>query len=225
MSYHVLFNMSTGLSSPITVPKGTLDKILAHVQDIEQTLGYETVQYKNDTKGWKTTDPKAGVSDETFCQVVEQHNAFIRQLYRDFGGFSEKPAIDGELITPKQSTAFWHGLITIEVPLERWTEEYFRARMDDLYETMRGRGEFVTFDSKPLTIRQAADVIGLFSAFIDKWDLRLDVPIPCDSLASSSDGGYIWCERCGAVTEDHAEKCTKRKCPIKEEWRQEEEVM
>jgi len=74
----------------------------------------------------------------------------------------------------------------------------------------------VTFDEKPLTERQAAQVINLFSVFLDAHDCRLDVPKGYDYLASSYNGGYIWCEKCGAVTGDHMANCRKRGCPKKE---------
>lgn len=226
MSYHVFFSMSTGLSKPITVPKGTLDRILERVHLTEEALGFETEQFKNNPKYWRNTrETKPGVSDETFCEVAEQHNRFVRELYIEFEKCSEKLTPDGEVITPEQSVEFWYGLTTINVPAHRWTGDYYRARMEALYFAMRGAGdnqrlltEGVVFDSKALTVRQAADVIGLFSEFLDPDDLRLDVPLGMDSLESLSDGGYYWCEKCGAVTEQHAASCRKRKCPIKAEW-------
>jgi len=218
MAYRVYFNMSTGLSKPITVPKGTLAKILERVHYTENELGYEVEESPGGSRYWRNTKPKEGVSDEVFCQVVSKHNSFVIALHEELERYSETPAVDGETITPEESQAFWYGLVTIAVPIERWTEDYYREQMEELYETMRGRGEVVTFDSKPLTPRQAADVMNIFSQYLDKWDMRLDVPKGHDYLASSSDGGYYWCERCGAVTEEDAANCQKRKCPIKAEW-------
>lgn len=218
MSYRVYFDLSTGLSKEVTVPKGTLTKILDRIRYTEETLGFQVEESSGGHKYWRDKKPKEGISDETFCQVVSKHNSFVIALYEELEKYFETPSPDGEVITLEESQKFWYGLVRIDVPAERWTKEYYREQMDELYETMRGRGEAVTFDSKPLTERQAADVINIFGSCLDKWDLRLDVPKGHDYLASSSDGGYYWCEKCGAVTEEDASACTKRKCPIKEEW-------
>lgn len=217
MSYRVFFSLSLGLKEPITVPKGTLKEIAERVKLTEQTLGFEVEQYLNNPKHWKNTEPKEGVSDKTLCDVAEEHNRFVRWLYYRFEEYSEKPAADGEVITPEDVVPFWHGLSIIDVPAYRWTGDYYRARMDAIYEAMRGReNEGIIFDSKPLRPKQAADVINLFAQWLDHDDLRLDVPKGCDQLASSADGGYEWCEKCGAVTWEHAEACRKRGCPLKE---------
>lgn len=218
MSFRVYFDMSTELSKPITVQKGTLAKIEEDIHRTEEGLGLEIGQYKDNPPHWKSTEPKEGVSDETYCQIVESHNRFISWLYKHLEACSEKPFFDGEVITPKQSSKFWHGLQTIKVPVKRWSRDYYVARMEEMYEALRGRGEDYSLNSKALTERQAADVICLFGQWLDTHDCRPDVPKGHDYLATSDDGGYYWCEKCGAVTEQDAENCTKRKCPIKEEW-------
>lgn len=224
MSYRVFFAMSSGLKEPITVPKGTLKEILDRVALTEKTLGLEVEQYQDNPKHWKDTKPKDGVSDETFCEVAEEHNRFVRWLYQRFEEYSKTPAADGETITIEDAASFWYGLSIIDVPAHRWTGDYYRERMEAIYEAMRGReGEGNVFDSKPLKPRQAADVINLFSQFLDHDDLRLDVPKDCDHLASLDDGGYEWCEKCGAVTYEHAELCRKRGCPLKELFTEEKE--
>ena len=219
MSFRVYFSMSTGLSKPITVQQGTLAKIEARVHLTEEGLGLEVVQYKDNPKYWKSTKkPKDGISDEVYCQIAESHNRFIRWLYHHFEQHKEKPFPEGETITPEQSSEFWHGLQEIDVPVERWSRDYYVARMEEMYESLRGRGEGFTLNSKPLTERQTADVICLFGQWLDTHDCRPDVPKGHDYLSTSDDGGYYWCEKCGAVTEQDAANCTKRKCPIKEEW-------
>jgi hypothetical protein len=123
-----------------------------------------------------------------------------------------------EKLTPEDAAEFWHGLETLEVPRTQWTREYYTARMESLYEVMRGReSDGVSFDEKPLSPRQAAQVINIFSPFLDDHDCRLDVPKDRDYLASSYDGGYDWCEKCGAVTPEDGDRCCKRKCPIRAE--------
>ncbi|MFH0995783.1 MAG: hypothetical protein V1844_09845 [Pseudomonadota bacterium] len=216
MSYKMFFEFSSGLTGPIQAPKGELQRILDHVKSVEESLGYETEQYKDNPKRWKSTKPSDGVTNKVFCEVAEDHNRFVMRLFDAASDWHEKPPADCETITPEDATKFWHGLRLIHVPPERWTGDYYRARMESLYDVMRGReSDGVTFNEKPLTPRQAAQVINLFSPFLDESDLRLDVPKGHDYLASSCDGGYVWCEKCGAVTSEHAEMCQKRKCPVR----------
>jgi hypothetical protein len=90
--------------------------------------------------------------------------------------------------------------------------------MEHLYEVMRGReSNGVTFDVKPLTEKQAAQVINLFSEFLDPDDLRLNVPDGRDYLASSADGGYEWCDKCFKPIAEDDTSCRRRKCPLREE--------
>lgn len=231
MSYRVYFEMSTGLSKPVTVPKGTLQKILERIQFTEESLGLvieENPESANGKKYYKRsrqdlTLPELGpgILDETLCSVAEKHNSFVTALYEELEKYSGSPATDGEIITPEQSAEFWYGLARIDVPHARWTEDYYRARMDEIFESLRGRGDVIIFDSRALTPGQAADVINIFGNFLDRWDMRLDVPKGHDYLASSNDGGYYWCEKCGAVTEEDAANCRKRKCPVLAEWGEE----
>jgi len=222
MSFRVFFALSTGLSKPITATPGTKKEILERVALTEKELGLETEQYGSNPKHWKSIgagpiQPREGVSDETFCAVAEEHNHYVRWLYERFSHWSESPVENGEVITPEESTIFWHGLKEIVVPPSRWTAEYYQARMEANYEALRGReSEGILFEEKPLTPRQAAAVISLFASYLDTHDLRLDVPKDCDRLASLTDGGCEWCEKCGAVTYEHVENCRKKKCPARD---------
>jgi hypothetical protein len=222
MAYQVFFSMSSGLSKSIKVPKGTLKNILDHVHWVESRLGYETDQYRNNPKQWKTTKPKEGVSDKVYCETAEEHNSYVRWLYEKFSAWSEDPPKECETITPKDAKKFWHGLQLIAVPLGRWTEEYYKARMDAIYESLRGRpSEGMNFDSKALTIEQANAVVCLFDQYLDAHDIRLEVPKGYDALYSSDD--YAWCEKCGAIHWDDVEqemkRCRKRGgCPLKRDY-------
>lgn len=226
MSYHVYFAFSTEIKKAIRVPKGTLEQCLKHVKTVEDTLGLETTQYKDNPPYWKSTTPKEGVTDELFCQTASNHNRFIRYLYKNLEEWSKTilTGKDSERLTPKDAARFWHGLQMIDVPVERWTRDYYRERMEHLYEVMRGNNsEGVTFNAtKSLTTKQAAAVILLFSEYLDKHDLRLDVPNGHDLLKASYDGGYTWCEKCGPVDEDDVEAqishCRRKKCPIKAKY-------
>lgn len=222
MSYKVFFSFSTGLSKPFRVRKGTYQRILDHVREVEQTLGYETEQYMKNPPHWKTTEPKDGVTDEVFCQMAERHNRYVQRLYDIFADKTKIPVKDRETITPRMAKKFWRGLNLITVPPSRWTRDYYKARMEELYAVMRGRETAgISFDEKPLTIRQAAQVINIFSPYLDKHDIQLDVPQGHDDLYASDD--YLWCEKCGAVTWEHAEECRKRGCPVRKEYEMDKE--
>lgn len=121
-----------------------------------------------------------------------------------------------ETLSPEQAQTFWRALHQISVPPSRWTGEFYVDRMQHLYEVMRGReNEGVTFDaSKHLSPKQAAAVVILFGEYLDDHDMRLDVPNGYDYLASSCDGGYDWCEKCGPVHPDDGPQCRKKACPL-----------
>lgn len=227
MSVHVFFAFSKGLSQPLQAPKGTLSSIIAHVEEIEETLGLKRTQYRDNPVHWDTFDPawRAGfpdVDDKTLCEAVSEHNAWVRRLYEQFATWAENPVDGGETITPADAQTFWHALMLLTVRPERWTADYYRDRMEHFYEVMRGRPqEGVTFPGPKLSERQAAAVIWLFD-FLDPSDLRLDVPKGCDYLASSYDGEYDWCTRCGAVEPSYANNCRKRGCPVQADWCEED---
>lgn len=225
MSVHVFFAFSAGLAKPIHAPKGTLASILAHVEEVEETLGLKRTQFKNNPVHWDSFDPayRAGfpdIEDKILCDTARRHNDWVRRLYANIERWAEAPVADGEEITPEAAAGFWHALQLLTVRPERWTADYYRNRMEHLYEVMRGQpSEGVFFDEEPLTPRQAGAVIRIFE-FLDKDDLRLDVPKDCDRLASSYDGEYEWCERCGAVENDYP--CDQKGCPVKERYGEEE---
>ena len=77
MSFHAFFGLTSGLATPITAPKGTYQSIMAHVRDIETALGFETEQYLDNPKHWKTTKPKDGIADNELCEAAEQHNHWV----------------------------------------------------------------------------------------------------------------------------------------------------
>lgn len=223
-SHHVYFALSTGLSGPVTVPRGTLSNAIVHVEGLEETLGLKRTQYRDNAVHWDTFDPAfrhgfPDVEDKTLCEAVAEHNDWVRRFYEDLARWAAQPAPDGEELTPEQAQQFWHGLQLLTVQPGRWTHEYYRARMEHFYEVMRGRpNEGVTWGVPKLSPKQAGAVIWLFSELLDTHDIRLEVPRDRDYLASSYDGEYEWCERCGAVTNDDAADCRKRGCPVQAGW-------
>jgi hypothetical protein len=221
MSVRVFFSFSTGLAVTLTVPAGTKQALLAHVEEVESILGLKRSKYKDNPVHWDHWDPeyRAGfpkVTDELLCETVESHNDWVRYTYRRFEEWSAHPVEGGEEITPEDATLFWHGFQELHVPPRRWTADYYRARMESLYEVMRGReSEGASFDVKALTPVQASAVIRIFEPYLDSHDLRLEAPHGHDYLASSYDGGYSWCDKCfRAMTPDDGACCRRRKCPL-----------
>jgi hypothetical protein len=245
MAYHVYFSMSVGLAKPIQVPKGTLKAILEHIQEVETTLSLKRRKFKDNNASWDNFDPEyrdgfPHVDDELLCKTVSEHNEWVRRLYDEIQHWAEHPfpppegkqahqadhwadqqfpvGWEAETITPDQAREFWCGLETLDVPVERWTRDYYRERMEHLYEVMRGReSEGVSFDVKALTERQAAQVINIFSTYLDAHDLRLDVPKGRDYLASSYAGGYTWCDLCCKPIAGDDTSCRRPKCPLRED--------
>lgn len=215
MSYNVFFMFSEGLSKTIKVPKGTKESIAKHVEWVEDVLKIERETYLDNPEHWAYNDYKH-LTDKEFCEVAEKHNWWVQRLYENMAIWSENPPKDYESITPKYAKTFWPALNTIRVDVNRWSSEYYRTRMESFYEVMRGReSEGISFDAKPLTEKQAAAVIILFSEYLDKDDIRLDVPKGHDQLLASYDGGYEWCEKCGSITYEDSLQCNSRKCPLK----------
>ncbi len=223
-SHHVFFAFAAGLSGPISVPKGTVAKAMNQIAETERLLGLETEQYEKNPPHWKSSTPSEEIDDKIACKTADEHNRWVRWFYGRLGEWSKSPVKDGEKLTPEIAAKFWHGLQMVQVPPERWTGEYYRGRMDYLYEVMRGReSEGATFDAKPLTREQADSVISLFSEYLDTHDMRLAVPVGYDCLRASYDGGYSWCEKCGAIAEEDVEdkidNCRKRGgCPIRRDY-------
>lgn len=202
MSFKVFFELSTGITNPINVPRGTYVAIMKTIANTERELGIERETYNEEVRWdrWPLVK-RNDLTDEQYCRSAEAHNREVQRLYRTLAEWSGKPATDKtEELTPEMAKSFWLGLSLIDVPPERWTRDYYRARMEEVYETLRGRPKGgMMFDSDALTEQQAADVINLFSQWLDVGDLRLDVVKGDDTLTSSYDGGHSWCSGCGAV--------------------------
>ena len=223
MSYHIYFGFTAGLNSTIKVPKGTIEKLHEHVYYVEKTLNIKREKYLDNPERWALNDYKE-IEDKILCETAEMHNDFVRDFYEDLAKWAKTSPIEFEELTNDEFQKILPGLQTITVKPERWTGDYYTKRMEVLYDVMRGiETEGITFDGKKLTPKQASAVIVLFSEFLDNDDRDLRVPNGHDYLASSYDGGYWWCQKCGATTYDDAESCRKRKCPYAIEFKQDDE--
>jgi hypothetical protein len=207
MPKFVYFTFAAGLSAPLTCPKGTLAKIQQHVRETEEVLRLKTTKYLDnpphwDHFAWREVVPE--LDDKVLCGAVSEHNAWVHRIYGKFAKWSATPpGGETETITPEQAQTFWHGLEELTVEPERWTADYYRERMNAMYDVLRGREtEGTTLGADPLTAEQADAVIGLVSVYLDTHDIRLSVCKGEDHLTDSD--GYMWCSRCGAINSDDA---------------------
>jgi len=218
MPHHVFFMFSSGLEKPIRAPAGTKGAIARHVEYVERTLNLTRTQYEDNPWHWDHRLDKAwaNISDDALCNAVTVHNRWVRGLYLKFDEWAKDPVVGGDTITPEDAKGFWGALRILSVPMERWSEQYYFERMEYVYSVLRGHECAGTeMRAEALTAEQARDVIWLFSQWLDRWDSDIEVPLGCDHIASSKDGGYIWCDNCGAVTEDHVAECEDPKCPAR----------
>lgn len=220
MSYHVFFDMSTGLRHSLFAPPGTLQSIWTHAEVIEAALQLQRAQYHDNPVHWNPWQRNfQQFSAEYLCRHVHEHNQWVMRMWELFEKWDTCPVDGGEEITPEESQRFWFVFERFSVPVEKWTKEYYEERMQVLYEVMRGREtEGITFGTQKLTPRQAAAVIRLFAEFLDADDIRLDVPWGEDYLTSSYYGGYEWCDSCYKPMNDNGRaRCRRKRCPLNEE--------
>lgn len=219
-----------GLSASLYVPKGTLAGIQQHVAQVEKRFSLKIETYKNGSRHWcdrsiHAAEISKDIKDEDYCNWAQGHNDWMRWLYGKFCEWSEKPAVDGETITPEDAEQFWHALCEIPIPLTRWTQDYFKSRMDHAYRVMRGQeSEGIKLFAPELTPQQAGAVIRIFSDWLDLWDTRLEVCRDMDELTEE----YHWCEQCGeAIYYEDSDavlrECSKgRYCPLADYYPEED---
>jgi hypothetical protein len=154
--------------------------------------------------------------------AVRGHNEFVRTLYEDLCKWPKRKWTRGESerITVAQSLDFWGGLQILELPRDLWDRDHYTDHMEHLHELLTtGTSRGVTLDCKPFNAKQAGALIMLLEDEIDQWgyDARFAVPLdahlkPYDFIASSYDGGYDWCSKCGPInSDDFRARC--RVCP------------
>lgn len=201
MSFMVYFDFSTGFERIMFFRKGTYERILFAINKTERRLGIRREYYEGACRWNRWPLVAKTVSDKDYCDAVEQHNSMVRWFFEEcleagYEATEQRP----EGISPDMATNLFIGLQQLTVPTENWTHEYYQARMEAIYSTLRGRSEEgMTFDSEPLSINQARDVIVLFAQYLDLHDIRLEVCKGHDRLTNSYSEGYFWCSKCGAV--------------------------
>jgi hypothetical protein len=155
MSFAVHFSFSWCLSKPLTVPAGTKAKALSHVNEVERILGLKQVPPgEGNTEAYGPNYPAhwdyfgrdfSKIDEDLLCKTVEDHNAWVRFMYERFEEWAKTPFVptahvkESEELTPEDAREFWHGFETITLDSKFWNRDYYRARMESLYEVMRGR--------------------------------------------------------------------------------------
>lgn len=205
-----------GLARTLRVPAGTQSRAVDHINHIEGILGIKATRYGDGPAHWNLPPGWAdGIADEDLCSAVMEHNQWVFWMHANLAEWGKNTVVTGEDLTPELAQEWWHGMAVLTVAPGRWTKEFYRHSIEHLYEVMRGRdSEGVFFDAKALTPAQAGSVIRLFGYYLDQDDQRLEVPKGCDFLMDCDE--YEWCEKCGAVTPDHADACRRRDCPLRE---------
>ena len=237
-SIETRFTFTTGLSVSMTVPKGTLKDAQDHMRLVEETLGLVATRHPPNPPHWSTTKPGKDVPDEILCRTAMDHDEWVDYFWTRLSEWAEHPPRgETETLTPEDAATFWHGLRQIDVPMERWDRRYYRKKMEQVYEILRGRQVTgIHWGHKPLTPDQAGGVIWLIEQHLglDVDDQRLEVPrawrvvngrtklVQLDEVQPSGgyDGdGYQWCERCGAVADDGYGDTgcprSRSRCPLK----------
>ena len=225
MSYKVYFMFSESLKSTIRIEVGTKDKLWKHFGTVEDFLNENCdSRDKQSLSKWLESGDYETVKKDVLCKNSLHHNFIVRNFYDDLKDWAEKDRSDKRLEVFEEFSnddfqLMLPNLKLMNIPVELWNSEYYRDMMETFYEVMRGREcKGISFDTKKLTEKQASNVIRLFAEFLDGDSLNLDVPKGHDYLASSYDGGYEWCEKCGAITYDDSVDCSRKKCPLIAEW-------
>lgn len=213
--YHILFNFSEGLKETIRVPKGTIEELKAWIEEVTEKLGLEVTQYLDNPKHWANYEPDKSIANDIASDYVERHNNKVMRFYFDLQNWAENPESDYEELTPEIAETFWYGLQTLRLPFHRWSRDYYVSEMKHLFDVMtNGHSKEVTWDTKKLTLKQAASVIHLFADYLDYHDVRLELPYKQSFLVTGDK--YYWCPTHGAIfNEDVVEKSNgKIYCPV-----------
>lgn len=204
-SYHSFFMFQTSLKNPMKVQIGTCEKIREHVEHITEECGLKIEQFEDNSPHWERYEPSDSVDDKTASNLVRQHNGWVEWLYGRLAEWSKNPPKEYEEMTPEFAETVWHGFSKLHLPVERWSADYYQEEMQRLFDVMRGEDDDeIIWNGDPLTPRQAAEVINLFDMYLDKHDVRLELPQGWDDQLLNADE-YAWCPEHGAIPVDDTE--------------------
>lgn len=225
--------------TPAYTPEGEPQRPGWHWRDTETHMLAEAgTKTDSSLPQWWLSDREREARIATMAAAVRLHNDEVRSLYRDLSEWQKRKWKRGETerITVEQSVEFWGGLEILEFPRELWDREHYTAHMEHLHELLTtGESRGTSLNCKPFNAKQADALINLFENEIDQWgfDARFSVPLdenlkPYGLIASSYDGGYDWCSKCGPIhTDDFHSRCRvcphakKGKCELKNQHKEE----
>jgi hypothetical protein len=197
--FKVFFDFTVGFSRDLYFPAGTYQRVFSVIRETEKQLRIPIETYRGELR-WGAWSGEH-LDDDKYCDIAWDHNRMVERFYKNCTEATTYPTKKRpERITVNAAKRLFVGLRRIEIQPERWSAAHYQKKMQSIYKVMRGQeSEGATFDSDPLTVSQARAVIILFSQFLDRHDIRLDVCKGDDWLTNSYDEGYFWCSGCGAV--------------------------
>ena len=205
-SYNTFFMFAAGLKNTIKVPIGMCATIKKHVEHITNVGGLEVTKYKDNPPHWVHYEPNKNVNDKIASGLVHDHNTWVEWIHGQLAEWSKNPPEEYEEMTPEFAETIWYGMSKLNLPVQRWSADYYQGKMQRLFDVMRGEDDNeINWEGKPLTPRQAAEVIHLFDAYLDNHDIRLELPQGSDDYLLTSDE-YYWCPEHGAIPCDETEE-------------------
>jgi hypothetical protein len=204
-SYHTCFMFTSGIKDTMKVPVGTCEKIREHVERITEECSLKVKQFEDNSLYWERYEPAECVDNDTASCLVRFHNNWVEWLHGRLETWSKNPPKKYEEMTPEFVETVWHGFFKLQLPFDRWSAEYYQEEMQRLFDVMRGEeDDGIIWNGDPLTPRQAAEVIHLFDTYLDKHDVRLELPQGWDDHLLNSDE-YDWCPEHGAIPVEDTE--------------------
>ena len=109
--------------------------------------------------------------NKVICDLALEHCGWMKYTSSllDFCRNDPCKHFDRDTITPKMYDSFRFSLYDIDVPVELWTDRYLLHKMTDVKKMLTDKKLIKeVLDTKPLTDRQATEVIAKFMPLLDK---------------------------------------------------------
>lgn len=205
---HIFFAFSEGLKQDIYVSKKTIEYVMHKVGLQMDTLDISDIAEIPDMSSLERFAEKhfeqGHRGDEAICEFASEQCKLVEMAYDMVQKATPEPTTENTaLLTQGDFKAILPMLKQVDVPIERWSKDYHRERMDEVYEILRGRPtDKVSWEIPPLTEEQAAGVVWLIDVVlgVDRHQNDLAVCKGQDHISDTNE--YHWCEKCGAVDYD-----------------------
>lgn len=168
-------------------------------------------------------------SNETMCWFMRHHNRLAKEIWNHLENDckSNEELID---VTPEMAREVGYyedkygnqrmELFTeVTVPHSRWTPQYYVEEMNLKFDELQEKG---------LTKEQAFECILTFEEYLDKHDVRIELPKGDDTLYAGDD--CVFCEKEGEYRHQNDSDlqydcwhCKEKECQNYEEFDEEEE--